>query len=219
MTFSISIQENVVLVECELNQWRMADHLIPVYMRALDLTRAVVDVASFRAGLGLTVVLEEIEQPDGAKGLYVPVGQDLSRLPSVFKDREGENSFASVLRIAMTNVSLFRALRDMIDAITYPHVAPVCCGRAIEGVRHILAPDEERKKGWAIMNATLRLERSYVDLILDHSKGPRHADPAHISAAICSEIVKRSWKIMNRLLEYLKRGSQPLPQSEFPTLS
>ena len=61
------------------------------------------------------------------------------------------------------------------------------------------------------MNATLRLERSYVDLILDHSKGPRHADRAHISGAICSEIVKRSWKIMNRLLEYLKRGFSHSP--------
>jgi hypothetical protein len=64
----------------------------------------------------------------------------------------------------------------------------------------------------------LQIDRSYLEFITDTSTGPRHADPEHIPGSVCHEISVRAWTITNRFFEYLKRGSQPLPLSDFPLL-
>jgi hypothetical protein len=219
----IHIQKNNVVVACELNKWVKDEHLMPVYMRALDAVRAVVDIASFVSGMGFTVLLETLVEPNGATSSIAPMQPELVALSTSARNdavptAADNNNFDKVMRIVLTDFSLARALRDLIDAITDTHVSPLACGRVMEGIRHVIAPNLERKKGWAKMNEILRIDRSYLDLIIDQSKGPRHADPAHVTGEVCREITRRAWIIMNRIFEYKKRGSQPLPESEFPVL-
>ena len=47
MTFKIHIKTNNIVIDCELTKWSKADHFMPLYMRALDTIRAVVDLAAF----------------------------------------------------------------------------------------------------------------------------------------------------------------------------
>ena len=44
------------------------------------------------------------------------------------------------------------------------------------------------------------------------------ADQAQVSDSREMEPIQAAWTVMNRLFEYLRRGSQPLPISEFPLL-
>jgi hypothetical protein len=36
MTFTFQIRNNNIVITCNLNKWSKADHLMPLYMRALD---------------------------------------------------------------------------------------------------------------------------------------------------------------------------------------
>lgn len=223
MTFRMQIVNSVVSVDIQINKWDASEDLTPVYMRALDIARAAVDLCSFRDGIGLTVVLETLVGPDGTRSELLLQQSELAGLASSLQNKTppataDQNNFDKVLRHVLTNPQLIRALHDLTEVLSQTHISPIACGRAMEGIRHFIAPGLERKKGWAKMNETLRIDRAYLDLITDTSIGPRHADPAHISGVICIDICKRAWVIMDRFFEYLKRGGHPLPESEFPTL-
>jgi hypothetical protein len=110
------------------------------------------------------------------------------------------------------------ALNDLVTANTLPHYSPVTCARTIEGLRHLIAPGLQPKDGWSSLRQNLNIDENYLKFITDHSKGPRHGDPQHIPGAITTDIITRTWVIMNRFLEYRKRGNDALPISEFPML-
>jgi hypothetical protein len=218
MQFGIHIEENSVRIECEVNKWDQEKHFLPVYMRALDLARAAVDLAVFDFGVAMTVVIETLVTPSGEKSQILLHDTRLSVLSTSVKNTDTENNYDRVFRLLVTNIASFRALHDLTEAISETHVSPIACGRAVEGIRHAIAPNAERKKAWRKMNDALNLERSYIELITDTSTGPRHGNTAHVTGAVCVEITNRGWTIMNRYFEYLKRGSHPLPESEFPIL-
>jgi hypothetical protein len=69
------------------------------------------------------------------------------------------------------------------------------------------------------MRENLRVDRSYLQLITDQSKAPRHGDVQAIEALVTEEVAKRCWTIMNRYFEFKKRGGSPLPLSEYPLLT
>ena len=224
MRFNLSMENNnVCSVACDINKWNSAEILIHVYMRSLDIARAFVDLASFSTGIGLTILFDTLVDPDGNETRLLLQHPELGALATSVKniqkpEKAEDNNYDRVARLVTTNYPVSRALHDLIDAIRETHVSPLVCGRAIEGIRHAMSPRLDRKKGWAQVRMSLRVDRSYLDLILDTSTGPRHADPEPIPGDVCIEISKRSWIIMNRFFEYLKRGSQPLPESEFPLL-
>jgi len=68
------------------------------------------------------------------------------------------------------------------------------------------------------MQTGLNLDAAYLKLITDQSVGPRHGDHQYVLGTMTREIATRSWTVMNRFLEYLKRGRAALPPDEFPLL-
>jgi hypothetical protein len=107
------------------------------------------------------------------------------------------------------------------DALTYsldfPDMAVVNCAHTIEHIRHIMAPGRDRKVGWEIMRNTLNIDKDYLESVSKTSVGPRHGDfsPEFLN----SNARIRAWTVMNRYLEFRKRGGKDaLPLSEFPLL-
>jgi hypothetical protein len=70
-----------------------------------------------------------------------------------------------------------------------------------------------------MMRRNLHIDRAYLDFITDQSIGSRHGDPQHIPGGPVTETVRRAWVVMNRYLEYRKRGNGPLTAPEFPLLT
>ncbi len=223
MRFIPSVDGNTFLMKCEINKWNKDEHFLHVYMRSLDIARSLIDLGSFQSGIGMTILFETLIEPNGAQSQILSQHPELGVLATSLRDKQQpqtpqDNSFDRIARLVVTSFPIGRALHDLTDSLRETHVSPLVCGRAMEGIRHAIAPGLERKKGWAKMNEALRIDRPYLDLIIDTSTGPRHADPEHIPGPICVEISIRSWTIMNRFFEYLKCGSQPLPEGEFPML-
>jgi hypothetical protein len=114
-------------------------------MRSLDIARAFVDLASFSTGIGLTILFDTLVDPDGNETRLLLQHPELGALATSVKniqkpEKAEDNNYDRVARLVTTNYPVSRALHDLIDAIRETHVSPLVCGRAIEGIRHAMAP-------------------------------------------------------------------------------
>jgi hypothetical protein len=217
MTFEFvcHIKNSTIDVECRLPKYR--DEYFPmIYMRALDLCRAQVDLIAFKNGIGLTVLLDSFSNPAQVITPIVPKDDRLAAICSAFTLDQG---FDEVCANVLQSIPVFMALRDLISSITVPHDSLVNCARAMDRLKHLVAsPQANDKQAWAQLREALRLDEQYLKFITESSKNPRHGRPGHTPGSITTEVTRRAWTIMNRYLEYVKRGSNVLPEIEFPVL-
>jgi len=132
--------------------------------------------------------------------------------------KEEKRDLEAILAIVMKEPALFMALNDLIQAVSVPHMTPTNCGRVLDGLRKLVAPGMEPKQGWPIFQQTIQADEPYLTFISELSKKPRHGEHIRIDGITTTEIAKRTWIIMNRFLEFRKRGNQQLPLAEFPLL-
>jgi hypothetical protein len=219
MELVIRIEKGGIEIACEANPFDQPWHLSWVHNRILSHTRAFVDLYSFATGCVFAVILDTYTDPDGRSTNLRTADDSLARLCTFSQtDPSSAHSinFARVLDLLITETETFLAMRDLINGLTYANSTAVDCARAVEGLRRIMAGDDDRKRGWAIMQDTLHITQRYLSFITDISALPRHGARPYIPHQTIHEILERSWNIMNRFLEFRRRGS--LPISEFPIL-
>jgi len=209
------IEKSKIDVTCHLPNWR-SEYFDEVYRRAFDLCRAMVDVVGFKMTWGLTVIFDTFETPDGNITSLLLRAPQLEQLCTAFSLEQG---FDAVCRHVLQRPLLFMAMRELITAISLPHVAPVECARAIDRLKNLIAtPGSKDKAAWQQLRDTLRINETYLKYISDASANPRHGQPGHTSGIITTEATRRAWVVMNRYLEYLVRGEQPLDPVAFPVI-
>jgi hypothetical protein len=221
--FTIQIVQSVVHVACVLDKYNPSEDISTPLIRAIEFSRGVLDCLCFAHALGLSLVLEWLIEPDGTEKAILFKNSALKRHCTAFNltpGYTGKGDFAAIYFLVMVEPPLFLALNERIVAITIPAHITVNCARAIESLRTILVPnDPDRAKGWAELRTVLHLERSYLEFVIKASAEPRHGDKTYMEQAKGQEILERSWIIMNRFLEFRKRGSTGLPVTEFPILN
>jgi hypothetical protein len=218
--FSISIRASLITVTCDYDGLLTADDVVLAYVRASDLARTTVGLFSLATGYGLTPVLDTLVDAAGNKKSMVPHDGRLIAICTAFGIEPARSAdFAVVYRIVLEEPALFLALHDYTNAMAYPHAVPVSCARVVETVRHQIAPGSPRDDQWAAMRTALRLERSYIKVVMDAALDGRHGDRSFAPPETTKEVMLRTATIFNRLLEYRKRGNAALPESDFPMLS
>jgi hypothetical protein len=187
-------------------------------MRAFDLARSAVNLAAFAIAQGLTVTLDFAIGPNGNPSYLIAGNPALAPFCTAY-DISSATDVSTMIDIVMANIDVARVLNDLISAISTPHVSPINCGRAMDGIKHIISGStRDDKKSWKMMRDALHIEEQYIRYIMTHSTDPRHGRPTHVPASVTEEVCRRSWIIMDRFLEYKKRGSLPLPVAQFPLL-
>jgi hypothetical protein len=131
---------------------------------------------------------------------------------------DGGIDIQPILRIALSDPTIYVALIDLISSLPTAQEATVRCGRAVDAIRHHMAPQNDRKAGWPAMRDNLNLTQQYLEFITDVSKGPRHGEVKSNTFSTSQEVLNRAWTVMNRFLEFKIRGNQQLPLPEFPIL-
>jgi hypothetical protein len=221
MDLSVHITKSIVEVDCDVTRYQ-DEYIVHLYMRAFDLARACVDMAAFSTGHSLTVVLDTFVKPDGTAGPLLFTDAALAAECTAFKMNpvtdDEKKAFGEVMRLVLIEPPLFMALNDLIQAISLPHHGPTNCARVLDGLRNLVAPGLEPKQGWPVFQSTVNADEAYLSFVTGHSKKPRHGDRTFIPGTITTDIAKRTWIVMNRFLEYRKRGNKPLPSAEFPWL-
>ncbi|MGA2525786.1 MAG: hypothetical protein ABSF79_04130 [Smithellaceae bacterium] len=215
MEFTCHIENSKIDIECRTEKYR-SEHLGEFYRRALDICRAQVDLIAFKMGWGLTVVLETFIDSNGIASPIFQKDEGLAALCTAFSLDQG---FGELCAKVIQSVPLFMALRDLVAAISLPHVSLVDCARAMDRLKHLVAtPGTNDKQAWQQLQQALQIDEAYLKYITDYSANPRHGRPGHTPGTVTTEVTRRSWVIMNRYFEYLKRGNVALDSSEFPLL-
>jgi hypothetical protein len=220
--FKIAVTDSEVDVQVDIDPYDHGSQFSMIYTRAFDLTRAAVDCWSFANGKGLTVFIDRFIDANGNESTIAPEAVNVGTFFTAFNlhpNYTGPDNYEAMVKLFVVEPGAFMALNDLILAITMPHHAPVNCARAVEGLRTLMVPKgTDRKQAWPLMRNNLNVEADYVLFVTDLSKAPRHGDRTFIDGTKVNETVARSWIIMNRFLEFRKRGNLPLPLADFPLL-
>ncbi len=217
MDATVSIADGIIEVVCESNLFATDNADGHVDLNANYLAKSVINCYGFAKGLQLQAVLETVVKPDGIKYNIQAHRPNLEPLVTALhcgSDRVVD--IHPILPIVLTDPTIFVAVKDLINAIS-PTEASVNCARAIEAIRQAMCP-ADRKQGWKLMRDNLNLSQPFLEFITEHSTGPRHGKVLDIPFSAIIETTTRSWKVMNRFLEFKKRGDAKLPISEFPLL-
>jgi len=218
VNLTFSLVDSAIDVRCDVTRYGVRE-LEHIHKIAHDLTRAIVNVYNFATGSGLTIVFEAVIDPNGNRSILLPQDLRLAPLCTAYSLESTDPRRIEILMLVLQEPSLFMSLNDLLDAIIHPHAVLVDCARAIERLTNAISPPgTNRKQMWAYFRDNLRLGREYLEYITGHSTGPRHGDPTFVAGTVGGEASRRSWVVMNRFLEFRRRGNEPLPESEFPLL-
>jgi hypothetical protein len=217
MRFDLTIVNGVITVDCDVDNYEPDRHFTRLLVRASDLASANVALAAFSMGLGATAMLQYFETATGLQGGLVMRDRPLEAICDSFSPHD--ESFDQILQCVYDDFRLSRAVRDLTESIGAAHLIPSLCARAIETLRVLMVPPGiERQAGWAYFRSQLNLSQPYLKSITDRGVAPRHGDHEYVAAEDTRMIADRSWTIMNRYFEYLKREKQALPLDQFPLL-
>lgn len=192
--------------------------------RGANLMRAYMDAAAFSTGLGFVMTWTYMQKPDGKMYDISSGNEYLAPLCTAYtfppRNAIENQEFNEIVRLMLGEPQLLGAMMDLADTLYFHHQTPTNCGRVLDALRKALAPNKAPSAGWTVLQKALRLSRSYTEWISEQSTDPRHGERVTpIPEQTVKEISIRTWNIVNRFLEYRKRGNHPLPESEFSLLS
>jgi hypothetical protein len=223
MDASVTITKAIIEVKCESNLFGTVNYDSHVHFRAMDAAKAVVATYAYARGLGLSAIIESVIKPDGVKYKFEEKRPELGDLVTAFgsisNEGHGRIDLAGMLSIIFSDPLIGVVFTDLVSSLTAPQHAPINCARAVEAIRTLMTPaNADRKQGWPVMRENLNLDQAYLSFVTDQSRGPRHGDMKSVDFADVRETEKRAWIVMNRFLEFKKRGERKLPLVDFPLL-
>ncbi len=152
LIFRVKIDNSIVNVECELEKYEHR-YFVELHKRASDLITASANLAAFATGYGLIVTLDTFIDTAGTPSqiiLTAPALQPLCTAYGLEDARQGD--FAAIYNIVITEPALFRAINDLIAAITFPHCSTVNCGRVVDSIRRMISPTLTEGAAWQAMH-------------------------------------------------------------------
>lgn len=210
------ITNSVIAIDCYFDPL-INNHASVILAVVITAIRAQIDLVSFMLGAGTIVSIDWMKDYTGTTSTIALSQRDLAPLCTAFNEYK---NYKELKNIATADQAMSLALSDLIMAQTAPLLAEVNCGRAIEGIRHIIAGQgTEAKAAWPIMREALKIDKSYLDLITDNSIPRRHGELKIIEENTVQEILRHSWTIMDRFFHYRLQGDTLLSVDQFPILS
>src|ERR1039458_8620961 len=162
--FQVHVFDSKVVVDCELNRF-VEEDFSHLYIRAVDFSRAAVDMVAFCSGMALSVHLHSLIRPDGELTAIRLSDPSLVGICTAYKleakTDEDRKTFANVMLLVFGEPPLFMALNDLTQANAVPHCAPVNCGRVLDGLKKIVAPGVDDKKAWPILRSIVNADEKY----------------------------------------------------------
>jgi len=219
--FSISITDSKIEIKCDVSRFEKDEHLSMLAMHAYDLSMATIDSFCFFYGFGLRVFIEIFVDADGKQTALTPRSEEVVGLCTAFNldpSHSGPDNYEAMIRMVVQERALLLALNDLIVPISQFNLATINCARAIEGLRAAMLPEGSREEQWEFMRQHLNLRKDYLKFVIDLSTDPRHGRRKAPEVGEQAEVIKRSWVVMNRFLEFRKRSNQQLPLADFPLL-
>jgi hypothetical protein len=211
--FRMRIQGSEVHLVCNL---KSQVHPNSLYVLAYDMCRLWINMHSFATGISYTLHFDEMIDYAGRREKLSSQFVHAKRLCTAYNLEEGMKEAWLIL---VNEAKLFVAFNDLMHAVVFTNEIPVATARVLDTIRVLMAPKGMKtEKAWPYVQKGLGVSEAYLKFVTDISKGPRHGDITYASVETCEELLIRAWTVMNRFIEYRKRGNLTLPLSEFPAL-
>jgi hypothetical protein len=213
----VKIEQSKVVIDATTNKFETPDERNFLIRHAYDLAHTIIDIFVFQCGGGLDLTFDTITVDDGKTTQLR--GPD-PKLAAISKAAKSIQDVGALIGLAHNNLTIAMALRHLNEALTAPRRTSVRSAQCVDGIRSLFVPPGKKKEaGWQPMNEALQLTKSYLDPVMKESRSPRHGDYQPLAEINRSDSVFRAWEVMNRFLEYKKRGDKQLPLAEFPLLT
>lgn len=214
-TLDIVVENSAITVAWEIETYR-SDNLLATWIHSRKLVTVLVDLIAFRMGAGATVVLDKYQIDNCAvENISILEAKVAGLVTSFLSDAE----FLEVFGIVAKEQHLMVVFEDLISTLSSEEHKAVNCGRCVEAIRQLVAETEaDRKKQWLIMQDLLNLDRSYLELITNHSIEPRHGSNAAADPNEIAEVLARTWVIIDRFFHFRRGGNRKLDIVHFPLL-
>ncbi len=218
---SPTVEDSNVDICCTLDKFDK-DTLVEMHKIAYDFARTLVNLHCFATGVTLNVIFDEFIDENGVKNPFIIQDLSLAELCTAYSLESGDarpTPLDSVIQIVCQDPQIWLALDEVITAGYKHNSITVNCARAIETLRHAMAPPgSSRGKAWELFRKNLRVGKDYLALITDTSASDRHGEGNFTPGSVTTEIVRRTRTVMNRFLEFRKGNNQPLNEADFPML-
>jgi hypothetical protein len=214
--FVVTIKASSVTVDCESSAPMTARLFEEAYFGSKRLVDSVLSLLCFKNGWGLTFAIETWTDPLGVNK-PIPVGEPA--VAGICTSLDDAGLLGAPLALVGAQSELAEALHDLTQALVQRENTVINCARAVDGVKHLLAPGLKDKAQWAVLQDALNLDQAYLQVISDASSGPRHGNRGTIAGKLQTLVLQRSWEVMNRYLAFQLRNAGPLRPPEFPLLT
>ncbi len=213
--FEFKIENSLIEVKVEVEEFNSV--LLPeIYRRVLDLARAQIDLVAFNQGIGFNLHFDFYRINDGEKNFILLHDSKLKDFCSAFDLKDNYNKICD---LTLKNPSIFMCLRELIEAISVPHISVVNIARGIERLKQIISNEQNNdKRAWELFRSELNIDKDYIKFITDNSKEVRHGKSVRISGDITTEITHRGWIILNRYFEYMLNDFNKLDSERYKLL-
>jgi hypothetical protein len=193
----------------------IADNFQSVIIHSIDLLQTIADTYAFVNGVSLQVVPEIFLVEGSTTGRLVLLGH--RQLMSYLKSAPDHNRIVAIRDLAFENREFAFALRDLNQALHTQNYSALAAGRAVEVIRNAFMEDtNDESKGWKGLRENLRVTKSFLTYVTDHSKNPRHGRRIGINGSEQNETLTRAWIIVDRYIDLKTRGK--LDETEYPIL-
>ena len=183
-----------------------------VSVRVLEACQGVANAAGLISGIPFRVELTSFRVNGETDTPLVLGDRRLSELLT------GANrDVSSLSQYILTSNEAAQIASDAISMLERLSYAPIAGGRIADSIaREVHGGDG--KEAWATMRNHLAVDRGYVQLLSDQSKGPRHGHRLYVPGETTAMIAERSWTLVDRYFHWLRGGRVPLDRHFFPEL-
>ena len=215
-SFALRCIDNVLTIDCEVRRFT-GDFASEVFRRALDYGKSAIDMMSFCEGLYITLVIDHWN-PNGVRTPLIVHQPEVGALCTSY--RLGSPKFAQVYNLILREPEIGVIMRDVAETTVPTNRHPASYGRAVEGIRHLIAPgmEDNRSEAWKRLHRALNVTHNYIKPITEHATPQRHGQNVFIPVDEMERVVRRSRIIVDRFLQYRLGGNQDLTHPAFPVL-
>ena len=176
LKISLELRQSNVRISVEAEAYSRED-LAPIHRQSLGIVQGAVDLVAFSQGVGLTVVLRTVTEPDGNT---LPLLFQVKSLAPICDSFSLSQGFDEMMRLVSRNFVLATLLNDLVVTLTKPRASAINCCRVVDGIKKLICPNmKEGTQRWKAVHDALRVESKYLRFITDRAREPRHGNPLY----------------------------------------
>ena len=215
----VRVVNSAIVVRWTLDHEYNKDLLLSIWTHSKRLATGLVDLIAFRQGMAANVVLDRYVEPGGAPQDLAFGEPAVQGLATSLPDND-DKALLAVFRLMADEQQLLLVLEDLITGLSSQDHKAINCARCVEAVRQLLAGyDLTPVQQWPIIRDKLNLGEAYLNLIMSNSLNYRHGKQVPVDPALVTEIMKRTWTVIDRFFHFRLGGNQKLDAAKFPVLT